>query len=235
MVKRILIILGTVFLVSEVFAQSRNDAAAGVLSLGVNAGWLYDTPVVNTQYAYNRVYSPGSGAVLGVPVQYDFKDWFALFAEPGIQYRNSRYRLAHWYSETRHNLYLDIPVMASFSFGGKSVRGFVNAGGYAGAWLAGWQDKHTDEITGVLESAEGTFRKEMTGEDCRFDAGLVAGAGLRLFSDKNISCVLEYRFYYGLTSSRTMHSSGFSYAAYDNLQTVTLGIRFNNLFKTKSK
>lgn len=84
-------------------------------------------------------YEARDGFTVGIPVQYDFRDWFGLradlvFVQKGQKmHRTDTYNAIH--TDTRNN-YLQLPVMASFSFGGERLRGFLNAGGYVGGWLS---------------------------------------------------------------------------------------------------
>lgn len=206
--------------------------AQAQLQVGIKAGYLYDKPVVNTQYAYTRQYHPGSGAVLAAPVQYDFLEWFGLVIEPQLQFRQTDYYLRDWHSERQKNLLLDFPILANFSWGGEKVRGFVNIGGYLGGWLDSWSSKKDSFESSDI--AEETGKRKFSKDDNRFDGGLTGGIGLRWFNDRKVSMSLEYRYYYGLTSYRKTHADGSSYGFYNNLQTVTLGVHFCKLCK-KSK
>jgi len=190
-------------------------------SVGVSAGANIDQPRVNTQYAYTRTYSYGAGAVLALPVQYNFRDWVGLVLEPNWQYRNTRYSQALWYQEKQHDLYMEVPVMVDFSFGGKKVRGFARVGGYIGGWLASWRDCTLDEW-----DTHQVIQQQFTDQQRRLDAGVVGGIGLRWLADRKVSMSLEYRYYYDCLSSEKPHKVG-SYNRYDNLHSITLGVHFN--------
>jgi len=189
-------------------------------SVGVNVGANIDQPRVNTQYAYTRTYTCGAGAVLALPVQYNFLDWVGLVLEPNWQYRSTRYNQAQWYEEKQHDLYMEVPLMVDFSFGGKKVRGFARVGGYIGGWLASWRDCTMDGREYEV------IQQQFTDQQCRFDAGVVGGLGLRWLTDRKVSMSLEYRYYYDCLSSEKPHKVG-SYNRYDNLHTITLGVHFN--------
>jgi len=192
-------------------------------SIGIDAGFDYNQPRVNTQYAYTRNYSCGPGATLALPVQYNFLDWVGLVLEPGFQYRSTQYTQSALYKEWQHNLYMEVPLMVNFSFGSSKVRGFVNLGGYIGGWLAGWQDQY---VTIDNRQAHDVVAKEFTDQNNRFDAGLVGGIGLRWLCDRKVSMSLQYRYYWDMVSCEKPHKVG-SYNRYDNLHTITLGVHFN--------
>jgi len=198
-----------------------SDMAMAQWSVGLNAGVNIDQPRVNTQYAYTRNYVYGTGAILALPVQYNFYDWLGLVMEPNCQYRCTYYSQTNFYSETQHNVYMEVPLMVDFSFGGKKVRGFVRVGGYIGGWLAGWRECMMNG-----ESSSQTMKHEFTDQQRRFDAGLAGGIGLRWLTHRKVSMSLEYRYYYDCLSSELPHRVG-SYNRFDNLHSVTLGVQFN--------
>lgn len=49
--------------------------------VGVNAGYAHNTLAIDRGYAYDMRYDSRGGFTMGVPVQYDFTDWFGLRAE----------------------------------------------------------------------------------------------------------------------------------------------------------
>lgn len=99
------------------------------------------------------------------------------------------------WTDTRDH-YLHLPLMLSFSFGGNAVRGWVDAGAYAGVWLSSWQKGVAEMVIGVAPGQEGPFKyyQDERGyhfneeveffdrRDQRIDAGLtgLAGVGWRL-------------------------------------------------------
>lgn len=66
-------------------------------------------------------------------------DWLGVRADLNVTQKNHRqYRTGFFNSNDykTHNTYLQLPVMASFSFGVNKVRGFLNLGVYGGYWLS---------------------------------------------------------------------------------------------------
>lgn len=49
--------------------------------VGVQAGYTSNSLSANSGYAYDRTYGSRGGFTVGVPVRYEFVDWFALQAE----------------------------------------------------------------------------------------------------------------------------------------------------------
>lgn len=104
-------------------------------SVGLNGGYARNILSIDREYADGQRYKPHNGFTLGVPVQYDFRSWFGLRTEFNfVQKGQSIHRTGYYegqYTHTRNN-FLQLPVMAHFSFGGEHLRGFIHMGGYVG-------------------------------------------------------------------------------------------------------
>lgn len=190
------------------------DSAAAQWRVGVTAGYSSNTLSMDTGYAYDLRYEARGGFTVGIPVQYDFFEWFGLradlvFVQKGQKmHRTDIYNKLH--TDTRNN-YLQLPVMASFSFGGQRVRGFLNAGGYVGGWLSSrregvmlrfFSDEAGDD-TGMI-SPENRYEFDERApfdsrRDNRFEAGLVGGVGVSYRVAPRIEVQAEWRCYYALT------------------------------------
>lgn len=182
--------------------------------IGMTAGYSRNELCMDTGYAYDMRYEARDGFTVGIPVQYDFFDWLGVradlvFVQKGQKmHRTDIYNAVH--TDTR-NAYLQLPVMANFSFGGKRVRGFLNAGGYIGSWLS----SHRKGVTMRLFSDEdGDINGAITPEnrydfdekapfdsrrDNRFEAGLVGGVGVSYRVAPRFELQAEGRCYYALT------------------------------------
>ena len=100
----------------------------------------------------------------------------------------------------RHN-YLVMPLMASFSFGGEKLRGFVNGGIYGGYWLSGsvkggFKD-HDDD--GIVLPIDQDYDFNST-RDNRWDFGYVGGIGVEYRWAAHWAAQVEARYYYSVTS-----------------------------------
>lgn len=106
--------------------------------VGIEGGMVRNTLLVSKCYDYDRHYAGGTNVIMGIPVRYDFRDWFGLQADLSYlakdysMYRSDVYA-SNYYNYT--NSYLNIPIYARFSFGGTKLRGYVLAGGFVGAWI----------------------------------------------------------------------------------------------------
>ena len=126
--------------------------------VGVTAGYSHNRLDIDTGYAYDMRYEERGGFTVGLPVQYDFFDWLGVRAE--LTFVQKGHKMHHTeyyngiYTDTRNN-YLQLPVMANFSFGGKRVRGFLNAGGYIGGWLSSHREGLSYRLFSEEESPNG--------------------------------------------------------------------------------
>ena len=207
--------------------------------VGVEGGWLNNAVSRNTQYAYDYRYQGKNGFDAGLWGQYNFKDWIGVRADlvwlnrGHKMHRNYTYMNKIHYTET--DGYLALPVMASFSFGGRKIRGFVNLGGYIGFWATShWKGTAislTDPVPGddaFIPYDYDCKRAFDSRRDNRFEAGLVGGAGIDWeFLDKwHVGA--EVRYYYGLTSVTKDYMANFKDPRYNN--TLTIMLSFSRAF-----
>lgn len=195
--------------------------------VGIEGGLVRNTLLVSKCYDYDRHYTGGTNGIVGIPVRYDFRDWFGLqadvtyLAKDYTMYRNDIYE-GNQYNYT--NSYINIPIFARFSFGGTKLRGYVLAGGFVGAWISSevvgnqmryfmtegypYSDYHFDE-TVPFDSRR----------DNRFDAGLSGAIGIEYQFAKRFSVFAEGRYLYSLTDMQkdymrrrpSKHNSAFAF------------------------
>ena len=164
-------------------------------SVGIMAGYDYNSYSMAKGYAYDYRYGGMGGLEVTVPVQYNFLDWLGVRADISyVQKGHTMHRTGIYeglWTKTRDH-YLHIPLMVSFSFGGERVRGWVDAGGYVGGWLASWQKGIDEYPIGSEPDQEGPFKyyqdergyhfdekvEFLDKRDQRFDAGLTGLAGV---------------------------------------------------------
>ena len=177
--------------------------AFGQWRVGVNGGADMNHFIIDKQYQTDYVFKDRWGGTLGVMGQYDFADWAGLRVE--LDWVQKNYRQTR---ETRKlcdykytNNYLQLPVMGSFSFGGKTVRGFCNLGIYAGYWLnSNRKGFDSSNVTG--SSYDFTEKVEFYDErDQRWDFGFVGGAGVEYRFAKHWAAQAELRYYYSTVST----------------------------------
>jgi len=191
-------------------------------SVGLQAGWNKNYLVTNNANRPFTYYNPLSSFTIGIPVQYKFNDWFSIAADPSFIQKNYRVQRGDFFAgvyQDNTNNYLQLPLMGHFTFGGKRLRGFLNAGVY-GAWWMNGTIKGT--MANVLNQAEGaggssiynfsqsysyqenySFNKV---KDNRFEFGWVAGLGLEYELGDKIKIFSEGRLLYSFTDQQKKYS-----------------------------
>jgi hypothetical protein len=208
--KRILfvLVLGGIFSMLPVSAQSEAEEQKKHWYIGLEGGYAYNTLYSSTGYRAFTEYKDGDGFTIGLPVRYQFFDWFAL--QTAFQYIQKNHALVRTgLNDAIHsewtNSFVEVPLVANFSFGSKNLRGFLNTGGYIGFWA----DSH---IKGAaLNVSENAYDLEKIHyesydeqapwddrRDNRFEAGLLAGIGVQ-YAISACTFYAEGRFNYGLT------------------------------------
>lgn len=165
------------------------------LYVGIAGG--YNRNYIQTNNANRNFtnYIPGDGFSIGIPVQYQLADWFAIAADPTfIRKTYTQIRSAFYLGtyQTNQNNYLQLPLMGHFMFGGKQLKGFFNLGGYAGYWTSGRVQGVLANVLNPVDSvtATNTFfnfsnpyeynenHEFNTTRDNRLELGWIAGTGI---------------------------------------------------------
>lgn len=203
-------------LLTEVSAQWRAGVYAGAGSCEREIQGVYD-------YARSRSAVPG--VVAGVSGQYNFTDWLGLRMDVNMQWRNydDVYSVVTEQYRNR-NIYVDVPLMACFSFGGNRLRGYVNLGGYAGIWASRKVFSKPWQGGNFLSLKKEYVQSGFSRAENRFDAGLAGGIGISYLLCLNLVANAECMLYYGLTDSHNTGSSRFIQPSYDTTPCVCLGI-----------
>ena len=172
--------------------------------VGVNGGATYNHSTISKHYMTDYQWKDRWGVTLGVMGQYDVNDWLGVRAE--LDWTQKNYRLTRQIFSVLDykyvNNYLQLPVMASFSFGGKQLRGFCNAGVYGGYWLTSGREgtDFNNSSEKVYEFSEDIkFNSE---RDQRFDFGFVGGIGLEYRFCQRWAAQVEMRYYYSTVSTQ---------------------------------
>lgn len=184
------------------------STASAQWKVGVQAGYTHNSLSTASGYAYDRNYNALGGFTVGIPVQYEFVNWFALQADLSYtqknyaSHRSSMYKDVH--SDTK-NGFMQLPVYAHFSFGGEKLRGFINVGAYVGYWASsntmGDQSQYF-YLPNIEDKAPYHFNENVpfdSRRDNRFDGGLMTGLGLQYQLTPGIRLLIEGRYYRGLT------------------------------------
>ncbi|MDD3108674.1 MAG: porin family protein [Alistipes sp.] len=207
-------------------------------SVGVSGGYTYNKLTTSSDYKYDLRYKARGGWSIAVPVQYRFFDWLAVQAELSYLQKNyHQYRGASHFSSIYCNVrnsYLQIPLMAQFSFGSERVRGFLNAGGYMGFWLRSraqgvglsWDITHEMEDNKPYSSnVEFDSRR-----DRRVELGALVGLGVQYNLSPQIHLQAEARYLYALTDMQK-NNMLFQFPRYNNTFVTQIGIPYTFLKK----
>lgn len=195
--------------------------------VGIEGGMVRNTLLISKCYDYDRHYKGGTNGIIGIPVRYDFRDWFGLqadltyLAKDHTMYRSDIYA-SNYHSYT--NSYLNIPIYARFSFGGTKLRGYLLAGGFVGAWVEseveGYQYRYFSQDP-YVDYGNYHFDESVpfdSRRDNRFDAGVSGAIGVEYQFAKRFSVFVEGRYLYSLTDMQkkymlkqpTKHNSTFA-------------------------
>ncbi len=215
-------------LVSTVLiAASSVQASAFDWEVGVAAGYTNNSLTYSNSYAYDMRYTDGGGFTVAVPVQMNVNDWFALRAD--LSYMQKNYHLKHNMGHNHFkytNSYLQVPLMAHFSFGGTKLRGYVNAGGYLGYWTRSSMKGVTRVFQPEIVTSFSSEKRTFTDDDRRWDAGLMGGVGIEYKACDLATVFVEGNYFYSCTSKRESYAYA-SRPQYNNTIAIQAGVRFS--------
>lgn len=217
--KKLLLVLTAAAFAFSAQAQWR----AGV-SAGVSHNWYSIKTHYQTDFNYEGLSAP-SVALVG---QYDFKDWFGVRAELEYLRKDHKFFRTSVYDETHYkvrNTYLQLPVMAVFSFGGEKIKGFTHLGAYAGYWakstLKGSLLNPSDEEAIAVDESY-SFNSE---KDRRLDLGLLAGVGMEYRFSPKWAVEFEARLNYSLVSTTKQYMALGDYR-YNTTASFRVGLQY---------
>jgi hypothetical protein len=216
------------------------------LSIGMEAGGNKNFLFTNNQSQSFSVYKGVNGVSFGIPVLYKFNDWFSLQADPSYikkNYKTERTDFFEGVYQTNINSYLQLPVSARFSFGGKQVKGFINLGAYAAYWTAGKVKGAEANILDPVDSAYAMVNPaNIFGEnkaynynekyafnntrDNRLELGLVAGLGISYDITERWQLFAEGRYTYSLTDQQKNYMLK-QVARYNDTYGISVGCLFS--------
>lgn len=195
--------------------------------VGVTAGADYNVFSIDKQYMADVLFDGRWGVTYGVTGQYNFTDWFGVRADFNLTQKNYRMHRANIEEVDLkyRNTYLQLPVMASFSFGGKKLRGFCNLGVYGGYWVHSYRSgKDMNSFTGQSFDIKGKVEFD-SDRDKRWDCGLVGGVGMEYRFDRHWAAQVEVRHYYSTTSTTKQYMRNKDYR-YHSTTAIQLGASY---------
>jgi hypothetical protein len=189
------------------------------LSVGIEAGYNKNYLTTNNANRSFTNYAPMDGFQLSIPLQFKVTDWFAIATAPAFVEKNYNQQRSAFFVgvyQNNHNNYIDLPLMGHFMFGGEKLKGFLNAGMYAGYWLSGRVQgvmPNILDITGDNSSTNSvydyenpysynekyTFNKT---RDNRWEAGWIGGLGISYQINRRYQVFGEANILYTFTDQQ---------------------------------
>jgi hypothetical protein len=217
------------------YAQNEEPKSPNRLHVGISGGYTYNQLVTSIGYRPFTTYEEKGGFTVGLPVVYRVADWFSLQVEPSVVQKNYLWRRTEYYNfedliyprphQLTTNTYLQLPLLAHFSFGGEKLRGFCAPGAFAGYWAG-------SHIKGIM--LDGVFLPYEYDEAFTFDSrrdkrleyGLLLGMGLEYTYNNLCTFVLEGRYYHGLSDLQKDYMLQQT-PRYNSTYALQLGVLFN--------
>lgn len=208
--------------------------------LGLSAGYTNNTLETSSAYFYDRNFSSSGGFSIALTGGYQFKEWVSLEADLSFMQKNYKtFRTNSSISYEHSNItngYLNVPIYARFSFGGKKLRGFTTLGGYVGYWASGHIEGVVSNVSfNPGENSPYKYDEKYTFDsrrDNRFEAGLMGGLGVEYLFCNRYKVFLEGRYYYSLTDMQKKYMLE-QMPRYNNTFLVQVGFSFRFLKATK--
>lgn len=214
-------------LMAAIFTICGSTTALAQWRVGVTGGVDYNVHSMDLQYMADFNMQGRWGATLGITGQYNFSNWLGVRADLNWSQKNYRqYRsVLNEVNYKYRNNYLQLPIMASFSFGGQKLRGFCNLGVYGGYWMNSSRSG-SDINTFTQRTYDFSEKVEFNNErDQRWDCGLVGGVGLEYRLWKHWALQGEVRYYYSTTSTRKQYMRVKDYR-YNGTTAIQLGASY---------
>jgi opacity protein-like surface antigen len=207
------------------------DESKNNLWAGISGGYSHNHLYTSVSYRPFTAYESKGGFAVGLPVVYHVADWFSLQTELSILQKNyTRLRTDYYvfgfmpYQNFR-NTYLQVPLMARFSFGGKDLRGFCALGGFTGYWVG----SRIEGIALDLNAKPYEYNKKHifdSRRDNRLEYGFLVGFGLEYKYTNSCSFTLEGRYYYS-TSDLQKDYMLKQNPRYNNTFVIQAGVQFD--------
>jgi hypothetical protein len=194
-----------IMLATHTNAQLRIGVEAGINNNYLRAAIPHDTEM-----------KPGVAVNAGFVIQYPINDWLAITAIPGIQqkkYAINRTGAFTGVGETKTNLYIQLPVMATVQWKIKNMALYVNAGLYGAYWAAARQRGTIPDIFHSIDSMgdDGQIHSSLVlasynikypfdkRKDNRYEFGWITGIGTAYSVYNNWRVFAEARMYDAIT------------------------------------
>ena len=151
-------------------------------------------------------------------------------------YELERTGFFHQLGERLTNHYLSVPVFARFSFGGERLKGYLDAGFYAGGWLAARRkgttfsmfsstyDPNPDAYGDLTELYYYDEKYEFDSRrDNRFEGGALIGVGVEYAVTSTWAVQAGCKYYHSLTDTQKDYMLG-QVPRYNNTFVFQVGV-----------
>jgi opacity protein-like surface antigen len=213
----------TLFFLTMLAVCSLPFFCSAQLYLGVEGGLNKNYLNTTSENQPFTQYQGRTGFSLALPVQYRISDWLSIQVEPGYIQKNYSIVRSGFFQgiyQNNTNGYIQLPVMAHFSFGGSKLRGFLNLGGYGAYWVSGRVQGAEPNILNPVDNSVLTNQQPANDfdlnnaynynekysfdsrKDQRLEWGWVAGAGVSYALGSSLSLFMEARYMQSLTDQQ---------------------------------
>ncbi|MBQ5975888.1 MAG: PorT family protein [Bacteroidales bacterium] len=238
MKKKVLFVTAFMMLFCVAKAQDALDTNAAPRfyhwNVGLSLGFDYNDHSANMVYMKGMTYTGLIGVTSGLHVQYNFMPWLGVRA--GVMTVMKNYTMTNTVvlegkvvggaQTNTYNGYLDVPVMAVFSYGNR-FKVHLGLGCYMGYWMVSSRSGVGIPLIGEKGEFDEDVKFNST-RDNRFDGGLAASAGISLALGKAQawSLGLEGCYFYGLTDIQKKYMRNLS-PRYNTTFAVQLSLSYS--------
>ena len=197
------------------------------LGIGLKGGLDFNSVTRSNAGRVDETYHSKNGLDLGLVLSYQVNDWFAMRANVEMMSRSHTMKrnlnaVKYIYTDYK-NGYINLPIMADFSFGGEKLRGHLSAGGYISYWMT---SKVKGRTMNIAEEFVPFDEKNSFNEyHNRLVAGVVAGPGISYDVTEKITLQLDALIYYDMVSYMKIGEISKD-PRYNNTLSITLGATY---------
>lgn len=201
--------------------------ASAQFGIGLKAGAAFNSVTRSNGGRIDETYHAKTGYDYGLKFTYQINDWFAMRADIEMMSRSHTMKrnlnaVKDIYTDYK-NGYINLPVMADFSFGGEKLRGHLLAGGYISYWM-------TSKVKGKTINIADEFvpfdeKNSFNEYHNRLVAGVVAGPGISYDVTEKITLQLDALIYYDMVSYMKIGEISKD-PRYNNTLSITLGATY---------
>jgi hypothetical protein len=213
------------------------------LSVGIEGGYNKNYLVTNNSNRAFTNYVPMNGFNVGIPVQYQLNDWFALTADPTFIQKNYRQERSSFFTgvyQNNYNSYIQLPLTARVLFGAERLKGFIDGGVYGSYWISSRIKGVNSNILDLPDdngnsSSVFDFQKPYSYDekyafdskkDNRYEFGWIAGLGVGYDITERYHIFSEARMMYSFTDQQKEYMIN-QVPRYNTTYGINLGVMYH--------